>query len=185
MSAPSKTTLSFLLSGTVNDCASYRSSSRTASPYLPTSMSSASSWRPNVPESQLFDEKTWLQGGILSAVAYGINLTLFILNVSLLRMRAKLEIKHDIRAKRQTICLLIYVCVIFILSTLTMASQAEMTQLGFIDDRDFPGGPAAYEELKFSNPISNLGTYCVALMNWFSDSLLVFLPTAIYLPFND
>jgi len=143
-------------------------------------MSSASSWRPNAPESQLFDEKTWLQGGILSAVAYGINLTLFILNVSLLRMRAKLEIKHDIRAKRQTICLLIYVCVIFILSTLTMASQAEMTQLGFIDDRDFPGGPAAYEELKFSSPISSLGNYCVCLMIWFSDSLLLWRCFVIY-----
>jgi hypothetical protein len=138
-------------------------------------MSSDSSWRPNVPDSQLFDEKTWLQGAILSAVAYGINLTLFILNISLLRMRAKLETKHDIRAKRQTISLLIYICVIFVLSTLTMASQAEMTQLGFVDNRDFPGGPAAYEELKFSSPISSLGNYCVSLMNWFSDSLLVYI----------
>ena len=148
-------------------------------------MSSEPSWRPNVPESQLFDEKTWLQGAILSAVAYGINLTLFILNVSLLRMRAKLETKHDIRAKRQTICLLIYVCVIFILSTLAMASQAEMTQLGFIDDRDFPGGPAAYEKLEFSIPVSSLGNYCVCMMNWFSDILLVFLlpVTAIHLHF--
>ena len=139
-------------------------------------MSSEPSWRPDVPESQLYEEKTWLQGAILSAVAYGINLTLFILNVSLLKARAKLETKHDNRAKRQTICLLIYVCVIFILSTLTMASQAEMTQLGFIDYRDFPGGPAAYEKLKFSSPISSLGNYCVSLMDWFSDSLLVFLP---------
>ena len=144
-------------------------------------MSSELSWRPNVPESQLFNEKTWLQGAILAAVAYGINLTLFILNISLLGKRAKLEIKHDTRAKRQTICLLIYICVIFILSTLTMASQAEMTQLGFIDDRDFPGGPAAYEELNFSSPISSLGNYCISLMNWFSAILLVLLPTAIHL----
>ena len=146
-------------------------------------MSSEPSWQPDVPKSQLFDEKTWLQGAILSAVAYGINLTLFILNVSLLRMRAKLETKHDTRVKRQTICLLIYVCVIFILSTLIMASQAEMTQLGFINDRGFPGGPAAYEELKFSSPISSLGNYCVCLMNWFSDSLLVFLPIDVKLHF--
>ena len=147
-------------------------------------MSSEPSWRPNVPESQLFDEKTWLQGAILSAVAYGINLTLFILNVSLLSTRAKLETKHDTRAKRQTICLLIYVCVIFILSTLTMASQAAMTQLGFIDNRDFPGGPAAYEELKFSSPISSMGNYCISLMSWFSQILLVFLPTGNCHPFT-
>lgn len=136
------------------------------------------SWRPDVPESQLFDEKTWLQGAILSAVAYGINVALFILTVSLLRTRVKLDIKHNTtQALRQRIFLLIYVCVMFVLSTLTVASQAEMTQLGFIDNRDFPGGPAAYEQLKFSSPISSLGNYCVALMTWFSDSLLVFLLT--------
>ncbi|KAF8812925.1 hypothetical protein BYT27DRAFT_7335314 [Phlegmacium glaucopus] len=140
---------------------------------------SQASWRPNVPESQLFDEKTWLQGAILSAVAYGINLALFILNVSLLRKRTKLDIKQDSRP-RQTTCLLIYVCVMFILSTLTVASQAKMTQLGFIENRDFPGGPAAYQELMFSIPISSLGNYCFSLMNWFSDSLLLWRCSVIY-----
>ena len=148
-------------------------------------MSSKPSWRPNVPESQLFDEKTWLQGAILSAVAYGANLVLFVLNVILLRMRAKLDIKRDSRTSQQTRCLLIYVCVMFILSTLTIASQAEMTQLGFIENRNFPGGPAAYEELMFSIPISSLGNYCFSLMNWFSDSLLVFLPTISFTFFTD
>jgi len=68
----------------------------------------------------------------------------------------------------------------FILSTLTIASQAEMTQLGFIENRDFPGGPAAYEELMFSIPISSLGNYCFSLMNWFSDSLLLWRCSVIY-----
>ena len=134
----------------------------------------------NPPDVQLFGERAWLQGVILSAVFYGVNLALFILNVSLLRTRAKLETKQ---ARRQTICLLIYVCVIFILSTLIIASLAETTQLGFIDNRDFPGGPGAYLELKFSSPISSLGNYCVSLMNWFIESLLVFLPTVIHLHF--
>jgi len=133
-----------------------------------------------VPESQLFDEKTWLQGAILSAVFYGVNLALFILNVSLLRARAKLETKDNRRTSRQTIYLLIYICVIFVLSTLTMASQAEMTQLGFIENRNFPGGPAAYEELEFSIPISSLGNYCVSIMAWFSDSLLWWRCLVIY-----
>lgn len=137
--------------------------------------SQPSSWRPNAPESQLFDEKTWFQGAIVSAVTYGVNLALFVLNISLLRTRAKLEIKQESRRSRQTLCLLVYVCVVFVLSTLTMASESETVQLGFIDDRNFPGGPAAYEELQFSSPIGSLGNYCVSLMNWVSDGLLVFL----------
>ena len=66
-------------------------------------------------------------------------------------------------------------------------AQAEMTQLGFIDDRDSPGGRATYEELKTSSSIStgNQGNYCVSLMNWFSDSFLVFLLTAVHLSLND
>jgi len=137
-------------------------------------MSSQPSWRPNVPESQLFREKTWLQGPNLSAVAYGVNLTLFILNISLLKKRVKGQ------RSRQTLWLIIYLCVTFILSTLTVAGQAEMTQLSFIDNRDFPGGPAAYEQSQFSSPIGSLGNYSLTLMNWFSDSLLLWRCFVIY-----
>lgn len=129
-------------------------------------------YRPNVPASQLFAEKMWLQGGILSAVAYGVVLTLFSLNFCLLRERARQETRENSR-RRQHLALLVYTCFMFIFSTLTMASQAEMTQLGFIDNRDFPGGPAAYETVMFSIPVSMLGNVCFQLMNWSADSLLV------------
>ena len=132
-------------------------------------------YRPNVPSSQLFAEKMWLQGGILSAVAYGVVLTLFFLNFCLLRERARQE-THEISRRRQHLALLVYTCFMFILSTLTMASQAEMTQLGFIENRDYPGGPAAYETVMFSIPISMLGNVCFQLMNWSADSLLVRFP---------
>ena len=142
-------------------------------------MSSQQSWRPNLPESQLFTEKTFLQGTILSAVAYGINLALFTLIISLFITRLKVDIKYNSQVSRQTICLLTYVCVMFILSTLSVAFQAEVTQLSFIENRDFLGGPAAYEESIFSMPINIIENCCVCLMNWFSDGLLVFLPTGV------
>ncbi|KIJ94327.1 hypothetical protein K443DRAFT_134787 [Laccaria amethystina LaAM-08-1] len=123
---------------------------------LSVSRTMSNPYRPNVPASQLFAEKTWLQGGILSAVAYGVVLTLFSLNFCLLREKARQE-THENSRRRQRLALLVYTCFMFILSTLTMASQAEMTQLGFIDNRDFPGGPAAYETVMFSIPISMLG----------------------------
>lgn len=146
---------------------------------LSVSRTMSNPYRPNVPASQLFAEKMWLQGGILSAVAYGVVLTLFTLNFCLLRERAHQE-THEISRRRQHWALLVYTCFMFILSTLTMASQAEMTQLGFIDNRDFPGGPAAYETVMFSIPISMLGNVCFQLMNWSADSLLLWRCFVIY-----
>ncbi|KAF8151342.1 hypothetical protein B0H34DRAFT_126251 [Crassisporium funariophilum] len=139
---------------------------------------SSTSWRPDVPASQLFEEKTWLQGGILSAVAYGVVVTLFFLNFVLLKDRIRAE-SSSVRRKQNT-ALLGYISVMFLLSTLTMASQAEYTQLGFIDNRDFPGGPAAYQKLMFSIPISNLGNVCFSLMNWLADVVLLWRCTVIY-----
>ncbi|PPQ64041.1 hypothetical protein CVT24_008854 [Panaeolus cyanescens] len=141
-------------------------------------MSLNPAWRPNLTEVELFEERTWLQGGILSAVAYGMVFTLFILNFSLLKDRINANSSLDRR--RMNIVLLIYVCVMFILSTLTMASQAQMTQLGFVDNRNFPGGPGAFQKDMFSLPISNLGNVCFSLMNWFADLVLMWRCTVIY-----
>ncbi|KAF8151329.1 hypothetical protein B0H34DRAFT_664418 [Crassisporium funariophilum] len=140
----------------------------------------SASYRPNVPSSQLFDEKTWLQGGIISAVVFGINIALFTLTFTLLRARIKREIHQEKHPSRQAVWLMAYIWVIFILCTLTMASQAEMTQLGFVDNRDFPGGPAAFQELMFSLPISRLGNVCFFLLNWCSDFLLLWRCLVIF-----
>ncbi|KAF9045122.1 hypothetical protein BJ165DRAFT_1541013 [Panaeolus papilionaceus] len=118
-------------------------------------MSLNPAWRPNFTEAELFEERTWLQGGILSAVAYGIVFTLFILNFSLLKDRTMAP--GTLERKRLNVALLGYVCIMFLLSTLTMASQAQMTQLGFVDNRNYPGGPGAFQKEMFSLPISNLG----------------------------
>ena len=104
-----------------------------------------SSRQPNVPNSQIFDEKTRLQGVIISAVTYGVNLAFF---RSERLPGAKLEIKQDSRRpdnlSPDIVCLHDF------------SSQ-------YFDHgvpRNFPGdrAPAAYdsEDLHFSCPIGEL-----------------------------
>ncbi|CAA7266647.1 unnamed protein product [Cyclocybe aegerita] len=141
-----------------------------------------SSWRPDVPASQIFEEKTWLQGSFLSAIAYGVVVTLFFLNFSLLLERLKKDPSswRTSSHRRQNLALITYVGIMFVLSTLTVASQAEMTQLGFIVNRNFPGGPAAFQNVMFSIPVSRIGNVCFSLMNWLADCVLLWRCVVIY-----
>ncbi|KAF9033539.1 hypothetical protein BJ165DRAFT_1357057 [Panaeolus papilionaceus] len=146
-------------------------------------MTENANWRPDVPSSQLFAERTWLQGSILSAVAYGINLTLFTLNVMLLigKRNADAEQDQSVKPRNKTKgYLLLYVVVMFVLSTLAMASQAKLTELGYVDNRNFPGGPSEYVDEMFSIPISRMGSICFSVMNWLSDCLLLWRCFVIY-----
>ncbi|CAA7268541.1 unnamed protein product [Cyclocybe aegerita] len=153
-----------------------------SSPVSTHDLGDPSTWRPDVPASQIFEEKTWLQGSFLSAIAYGVVVTLFFLNLSLLLERLKKDPSNwrTSSRTRQNLALIAYVGVMFILSTLTVASQAEMTQLGFIVNRNFPGGPAAFQNIMFSIPISRIGNVCFSLMNWFANCVLLWRCIVIY-----
>jgi uncharacterized membrane protein YidH (DUF202 family) len=101
-------------------------------------MSLDPSWRPPEDEVTLFNERSWLAGMILSAVAYGVVLTLFTLTFQqLVRSMTKYNFKHRL-------CFIIYITLIFILGTLFIGALAKMTQLSFIDYRLFPGGPGSF-----------------------------------------
>ncbi|KAJ3505428.1 hypothetical protein NLJ89_g7423 [Agrocybe chaxingu] len=153
-----------------------------SSPVSTQDLGDPSTWRPDVPASQIFEEKTWLQGSFLSAIAYGVVVTLFFLNLSLLLERLKKDPSswRTSSWRQQNLALIAYVGVMFVLSTLTVASQAEMTQLGFIVNRNFPGGPAAFQNIMFSIPISRIGNVCFSLMNWFANCVLLWRCIVIY-----
>lgn len=129
-----------------------------------------SSFRPDLPDSSLQQERGWLQGAILSGVAYGAVIILF--------SKCVLFLFSQLRAPtrtRFTIILFTYTCLIFILSTLFMGSLAKFTEMAFIDNRMFPGGPSAYEDAMFSAPQSVLGNASFVIGNWLSDGIVVCL----------
>ena len=47
------------------------------------------------------------------------------------------------------------------------------SQLAFINNRGYPGGPSVYEEQEFSIGVDEIGNVSYVLANWFADSMLV------------
>ena len=74
----------------------------------------------------------------LSAAAYGIVFTLFVLTFQQL-IRTTTKYNYTSR-----LCLKIYITLIFILGTLFVNAIAKMTQLSFINYRLIPGGPGSF-----------------------------------------
>jgi len=137
-------------------------------------MASNSSWVPDEDSQTLFDERCWLQGAIISAIAYGVTVSLYFLSFYLL-VRQKNRVEF-----RKRLPLLAYITVSFLLGTIFMIALAAFTQMAFIDNRNYPGGPNAYEENMFSIPIDNMGNVTFVLSNWLSDALVVWRFKVIY-----
>jgi len=130
-------------------------------------MSSNLTWVPDEDSQTLFSERCWLQGVVISAVAYGITVSLYLLSFHfLVREKNRVEFK-------QRVLLLIYITIIFLLGTLFMCSLAAFTQMVFIDDRNYPGGPSAFENNMFSIPTDDAGNAAFTLSNWLCDALVV------------
>lgn len=124
-------------------------------------------YSPDKTYSQIFTEKMWLQGAIVTGVGYGSVLTLFIFGFYLL-------VRGSTPSNRlRSISLLVYIFVQFTLATLFVAACSDFTQLSFIDNREYPGGPGQYEIDMFATPIDELGTVSYVLSNWLADALLV------------
>ncbi|KAI9461082.1 hypothetical protein HD554DRAFT_2028457 [Boletus coccyginus] len=137
-------------------------------------MSSNSTWVPGEDSQTLFSERCWLQGVVISAIAYGITFSLYFLSFHLL-VREKNRVEFKTRVP-----LLICITATFLLGTIFMISLAAFTQMAFIDNRNYPGGPNAFENNMFSIPVDNVGNVAFVLSNWLSDALLVWRFKVIY-----
>ncbi|KAL0955957.1 hypothetical protein HGRIS_002139 [Hohenbuehelia grisea] len=129
---------------------------------------------PDETSDQIFAEHGWLQGTILSAVAYGAVVVLFPMCFY------QLADKIDRSNYRLKLGLLVYVSTIFTLSTLFMGSLAQFTQLAFIDNRNYPGGPGRYEVEMFPIPVDDIGSVTFVLSNCLCDGLIIWRFIVIY-----
>ncbi|KAI0685169.1 hypothetical protein BC835DRAFT_1421534 [Cytidiella melzeri] len=121
----------------------------------------------NETSTEIFTEKAFLQGALLSAVAYGTELPLFMMTFWLLWK------SRSGRSVVRKYAYITYLVVIFILGTLAYASSAQFTQLAFIDNRNMEGGPGVYEETMFFVPVDGLGNVCAIISTWLCDALLL------------
>lgn len=113
-----------------------------------------------------FAEKTYLQGAILNAIGYGTVLAISWNCIHALLLR-------DRKDQRRRIVLVASVVLGFILSTIFLAACAELTQLSFVEHRDFPGGPAAYEVSDSAKGLIVVGDVAFVLANWSASAFMV------------
>lgn len=123
------------------------------------------------PESsaQFTAEHAWLAGALVTGSGYGVVAALCWLSIYTLWHRLRRKSAH----RRRNIFFLIYACAMFVLGSLFLWSNALFTQLAFINNRGYPGGPSAYEEEMFSIGVDAIGNVSYIVANWLSDSMLV------------
>ncbi|KAG1794930.1 hypothetical protein EV424DRAFT_1547816 [Suillus variegatus] len=134
------------------------------------------SYTPDESSAQLYAEKTWLAGSIMTGVGYGVVLALFWLCLQLLWRRTRVK---DADYARNCF-FLVYVCVMFTLGSLFMGSISQFTQLAFINDRNFPGGPSAWEVEMFSINVDEISNVSFVLADWCATALMVWRCVIIY-----
>ncbi|KAJ7593592.1 hypothetical protein C8J56DRAFT_742413, partial [Mycena floridula] len=132
------------------------------------------SYRPDETNAEIFSEHTWLQGAFLGSVGYGMAAILYFMSVNLLWKARK-------GANRsRNIGLMVYITIIFLLSTFYMVALLQFTQLSFIDDRNIPGGPNYYETAMYSIPIDLMGNAVMVIITWMCDIINVWRCSVIY-----
>ncbi|KAH0831410.1 hypothetical protein J3R83DRAFT_14080 [Lanmaoa asiatica] len=130
--------------------------------------------------AQLFAEKAWLAGALITGIGYGVVMALFWLCFQALWNR----LKRKDASYRRNLFFLLYVCIQFTFGSLFLGSNSQFTQLAFINYRGFPGGPSAYEKQMFSITVDEIGNVSYVLANWLADSLLVWRCVIIYRDFG-
>ncbi|KAH7910908.1 hypothetical protein BJ138DRAFT_48492 [Hygrophoropsis aurantiaca] len=130
------------------------------------------SYSPNESSAQLFAEGTWLQGAIVTSICYGVVLVLYLMCFQSLWRRIH---TRDL-GRTQNIFFLIYVTFIFALGTIYMAFNAQITQMGFINNREYPGGPADFESNTSSPPLNS----AFVISNWCADAMMIWRCIVVY-----
>jgi hypothetical protein len=120
-------------------------------------------YRPDETSTEIFSEHTWLQGVFLACVAYGMVALLFFQCINLLLFSPGRQ------PSRWTHGLAWYITMMFALSTMYIGALVQFTQESFIDGRNIPGGPNAFENEMFSIPIDMLANVTMVILSWFSD----------------
>ncbi len=134
------------------------------------SITDPSTWGPVGEDSLaiLNDELNLIGSTVLCSVAFGAILPLYFICAQELY----LQIQKPER-RRQSIINLACITLLLVFSTLYVASNAYTTQLAYVNDRNFPGGPAVYAASIFYIPISIMGLCSFFIINWITDLVLV------------
>ncbi|VDB89425.1 unnamed protein product [Peniophora sp. CBMAI 1063] len=126
-----------------------------------------SPYAPDEPEANIIGERGLLVAISLAMATWGVLLTLVVQCVSVLYAGVSR------RGSTKTYTLLIYVLLMFSLGTTAIFCHLHWVQEFLIDNRNFPGGPLAYDATHYANAVNVTGVVCYFVMNWMADGLLL------------
>ncbi|EJD46610.1 hypothetical protein AURDEDRAFT_113662 [Auricularia subglabra TFB-10046 SS5] len=130
------------------------------------SVDDPSTWHPKESALDLWNERSYLNGIFIGAVAYGVHATLFFITLKLLWARPRTTWKDYIWIS--------YIIILFAISSIGNGTQFKFTQMIYIDNREYPGGPAKYF---VDGSTDFMAVFCnsVYVVNtWFQDGLLLY-----------
>lgn len=117
------------------------------------------------PADIINDEVAWLQGAFVSSLLCGVQITLSIMSFfAVLRQR----LHHRLR-----IALLVYIFLLCAIMTAGQQSNLFFVQMGFIERRNYPGGPNGFLSSRFLMPADLASTCLFVFANWMMETLLV------------
>ncbi|KAJ7456070.1 hypothetical protein FB451DRAFT_616830 [Mycena latifolia] len=116
------------------------------------------------PQTDLPLERSTLNGPLLSSVGYGILLTLAVQTLLRLLQRPRAQIAWQ---------LVVTVVALLALGSVAVAGNAKFSQMTFIDDRDYPGGPNGVATALFSRWANMMAWVSYILMGWLTDVFML------------
>ncbi|KZV88702.1 hypothetical protein EXIGLDRAFT_839026 [Exidia glandulosa HHB12029] len=132
------------------------------------------SWAPQESAADLWNERSYLAGILIGAVAYGVHATLFFITLYLMWNRPRSESRKSDNAW------MAYIVLLFTLSSIGNGAQFKFTEMIFINQRAYPGGPSAYLVEQQNTPIAICCVVAYTVNNWLQDGLILYRFWIIY-----
>jgi len=120
----------------------------------------------------MWAQRSNMDGALLTSVAYGIHATLFFLCFNILASRG--------RKTRRDWALLVYTCLVFTFGSLGYGMVARWVEMMFVDNINFPGGPAAFNYEESNDWVNVVGVAFYIVGIWLQDGLLLWRFFIIY-----
>lgn len=118
------------------------------------------------------NEVTWLQGAFISSLLCGVQITLSGMSF--------LAVFKQCMPRRPRIALLVYIFLLCAIMTAGQQTSLLFIQTGFIEQRNYPGGPNAFLSSQYTSPVYLASTSLFVVGNWIMESLLVSHGTWIF-----
>jgi hypothetical protein len=136
---------------------------------FPNNTGEPSTWVP-VGESStdILNDTIYLISVILCGFGYGIAFTLYCICARNLISQIG-SAPHNRKAK----ILLAYITLTTLLGGIYFAGATRVVLGGYVDYRNFPGGPWAYRVYTFSSTENTVAVVAYFLVNWMADAMLV------------